>query len=697
MGSEYNGPNDPRFQQNSGFFEMVGLGTGAGALAGYVSGWEAVGLYKTHEFLAPDTLFAAIHQAGILPHAYMPILAAGAGLGAITGAVAGWRGGNIPHEIHIRGRKLTHNAKVAARALRPPRRFFRKSPPPGVNLHPQIRISEQQEARHMLLLGGSGSGKTSILWPVINQAVGRGDRCLIFSFKGDFQQKAEFPFSLLAPWDSRSVRWQLGRDIRTRLHAESLAKTLIPTPEKDPIWAQGAQGLLTAIISEVQSKYGENWGFFRLAQACSVALSDYDSLVQTVMNESPLARSFLMGKDSKTTASYLAQMASNLSDVVNLGVADFSNRGKPWSVRDWLAGRTPAAAILGYLPESEGLSQAYCSSIIEQIVKKVLGFADADPDERRIWLFLDEVPQAGKIPSITSALEAARSKGCRVVLGMQGVAQLEEHGYSKNTLRIWAGQCGIKIIANLSDPDDQKWASNLLGDHDLERYQSNISTQNSGNGGNSGQSGGYQRATEAVMLPSAFGTDLFVDEAPQGGGPTALILTSKVAAAIKWPFPPLQAMRPAFAEAPWIMPGFQRPVWGKVPLKVAMPGGGGDVPVKPGAKATAQKPQKQPQVQEEDIMYMSAPEQAQQALPQDAGGMGGIVEEAVADHVIGAALDAVMTGGGAGQLFELMKGASEIAGGGNGTPAPTTMLRQQQRKPEPEQEREAEDEDEAEA
>lgn len=545
----------------------------------------------------------------------------------------------------------------------------------------------------MLLLGGSGSGKTSILWPVINQAQARGDRTLIFSFKGDFQQKATFPFSLLAPWDSRSVRWQLGKDIRTRLHAESLAKTLIPTPERDPIWAQGAQGLLTAIISEVQSKYGEAWGFFRLAQACSVALSDYDSLVQTVMSESPLARSFLMGKDSKTTASYLAQMASNLSDVVNLGVADFSNRGAPWSVRDWLAGKTPGAAILGYLPESEGLSQAYCSSIIEQTVKQILGFADASPDARRIWLFLDEVPQAGKIPSITSALEAARSKGCRVVLGMQGVAQLEEHGYSKNTLRIWAGQCGIKIIANLSDPDDQKWASNLLGDRDLERYQSNISTQNSGNGGQSGQSGGYQRATESVMLPSAFGTDLYVDES-KGGGPTGLIVTSKIAAVIRWPFPPLQEKRPAIAEASWILPGFQRPVWGKVPLRVAMPGG--DLPA---GKLDATKPQKEKtQAQEQDIIYMSSPVQAQALQPDAGGGMGEVVEEAVADHVIGAALDAALTGG-AGQMFEMMKGVSELSGGvsGGGTAAPAMIRQQRQPAREPERETEAEDEDEAEA
>ena len=661
MAGRYSGPNDPRFAQNSGFFEVIGLGAAAGALAGYLTGWESIGLLKTGALLSPRTLLATIHQAGILPHAYLLPLAAGAGIGAVIGAIAGFRAGNTPHEIHIRGRKLTHSPHEAARALRPARKGKAS---PGVAIHPKIRISEQQEARHMLLLGGSGSGKTSILWPMINQAVERGDRCLIFSFKGDFQQKAAFDFSLLAPWDSRSVRWQLGRDIQTWPHAESLAKTLIPTPDKDPIWAQGAQGLLTAIISGVQGKNKEKWGFFRLAQACSVALSDYDSLVQTVMSESPLARSFLMGKDSKTTASYLAQMASNLSDVVNLGVADFSNRGQPWSVRDWLAGRTPGAAILGYLPESEGLSQAYCSSIIEQTVKQILAFADADPDQRRVWLFLDEVPQAGKIPSITSALEAARSKGCRVVLGMQGVAQLEEHGYSKNTLDIWSGQCGIKIIANLSTPHDQRWAADLLGERDVERYQSNISVNNGGQGGNSGQSSGYQRVKEHVLLPASFGTDLFVDEG-KNGGPTALIVTPRIAGIIQWPFPRLEIMRDAVVAAPWTQPAFQRPVWGKTPPQV---GAGAGLP--PATPAT----QKKPAQTQADIIYMQTAEQSQtQTQLQDSGGLGEIVGEAVADHLVSAALDAALTGG-AGQLFELMKGVSEISGGGSG---PATMIQQQ--------------------
>ena len=647
------GPNDPRFSTGSGFLQVVGLGAIGGLTLGYSAIWEAISLYKSSHLLSPAAIFDIARTAGIFPHIYAAPLALGAAVGLVSGLALGWKLGDIPAEIHIRGRKLTYSAREASQALRPPRSFFRKSAPAGVKIHPGIAITEQQECRHILLLGGSGSGKTSILWPVINQAVARGDKCLIFSFKGDFQQKATFPFSLLAPWDSRSVRWQLGKDIRTRLHAESLAKTLIPTPDKDPIWAQGAQGLLTAIISEVQSKYGEAWGFFRLAQACSVALSDYDSLVNTVMNESPLARSFLMGKDSKTTASYLAQMASNLSDVVNLGVADYSNQGQPWSIRDWLSGRTPNAAILGYLSESEELSGAYCASIIEQVVKQVLSFPDLSPDARRIWLFLDEVPQVGKIPSITSALEAARSKGCRVVLGMQGVAQLEEHGYSKNTLDIWSGQCGIKIIANLSTPRDQKWAADLLGERELERYQSNLSTP-SGDG-NSQQSGGYQRTKEHVLLPASFGTELHVDER-KTGGPTALIVTSKVAAVIKWPFPALRAQRPAHTEASWIIPGFVRPFWGKTPPMVAIP-----AQIQASASAQQGKPGEEKTALSPAIVQPHIPENPDTPAP--AGDGAGAM---IADQVVDSMLDAVIPG--AGMLHSMMTMFSGSGGGDAGVP-----------------------------
>ena len=628
---------------NPDTYNQPGLWAGGAALVGGIAAWTAAA-HVLDRLPILDVLRTA-ESLNPLAFGIVPALAGAAGAAA-AGAI-GWYGVHQPAERHVRGPKLHRlDHRPAKKALKPRRKAAQ-----GVAIHPNIPISEEQECRHTLLLGGSGSGKTSILWPVINQAQARGDKCLIFSFKGDFQQKAAFDFSLLAPWDSRSVRWQLGRDIRTRLHAESLAKTLCPDPEKgEKIWAQGAQGLLTAVIASVQSTHQDGrWGFYHLAKACSLALSDYDFLVKTVMEESPLAKAFLMGKDSKTTASYLAQMASGLSDVVNLGVADASSQGKPWSVRDWLAGRTPGAAILGYLPAVEGLSKAYCSTIIEQIVTQILSFDDCDPDQRRIWLFLDEVPQAGKIPSITSALEAARSKGCRVVLGMQGVAQLEEHGYSKNTLDIWSGQCGIKIVSHLSTPRDQKWASDLLGERDITRYQRTI-TNSSTSGSNSGI---YQPITEKLMLPGEFKEELRVTDI----GPRALLLAPGANAVLQWPFPQLQVFRKARIDADWTLPGYARPVWGAVPPRTGTPTQGSE-----SAASVAQAAQVTTQIIEQQ------PESTQTPAPVMDSGLADLA----ADHIMAGGLDAALPGAGA--LFELMSMAEPR----QSTPAPATRQQQTQ-------------------
>ncbi|MHB1531324.1 type IV secretion system DNA-binding domain-containing protein [Acidithiobacillus sp.] len=175
-----------------------------------------------------------------------------------------------------------------------------------------------------------------------------------------------------------------------------------------------------------------------------------------------------MGKDSKTTASFLAQMAASLSQVVNIGVGDADSRGKPWSVRDWLGGHAARTAIVAYLPSAKAISRAYAASVVEQATRRILDMPDCPPSARRIWFFLDEVPQAGKILSITELLEAARSKGVRVVLGMQSVAQVREI-YGEHTARIWVGMTGIKVVAALTEPDDQKWAAGLLGDRELDR------------------------------------------------------------------------------------------------------------------------------------------------------------------------------------------------------------------------------------
>ncbi|MHB1495464.1 MAG: type IV secretory system conjugative DNA transfer family protein [Acidithiobacillus sp.] len=283
--------------------------------------------------------------------------------------------------------------------------------------------------------------------------------------------------------------------------------------------------------------------------------------------------------------------------------------------------------------------------MLEQIVLKLEDLPDIDsPDERRIWLILDEVPRMGKIPSITEALEVLRSKGVRISLGCQGINQIEEK-YSKTTARSWAMQTATKILGRIVEPEDQRWAASLVGERDLERFSSQYNVAQGG----SSHGGSYQRVKEHVVLPSQFGQIVKVKKR----GPRAILIVagSEHVGLIDWPFqsnPNLRGSREEH-QAQWVLPRYARPLWGTVPPKVDIP---------PTIAAPAKK-EKDPQPKRKQQLNIQPPQQVDQpSQQQEEGGMG----EIMGDHVVGQALDSLMPG--AGMAFEMMKMITEMSGSG---------------------------------
>ena len=666
---------------------LSAIAAGMAGILGYVGGLQLfVHTLQPHSVpwipirdLPSDVWFVISRYGAILPGAwgFLPVTAAGvAALGAFA---LTWIATTRDNVHHVRGVRLHRTPKAAARALKPAR-----GEAPGIALHPKIRLSEHQECRHILIVGGAGSGKTTILNPVIRQIINRKDRVLIFDFKGDFTSSLPGPLTLLAPADARSARWVVGRDIGTRLEAEALAETLIPLPagSGDAIWARGARGLLIGLIAHLQTTKPNAWDFADLAQIASRTLTDYKLLCEIVEREHPPARAFLMGRDSKTTASFLAELSGALSHVINLGVASAAANPKAgtWSVRGWLrdSSKFPRAVVLGYRPSSKELSQAFLASIIEQVVRQVASMSDCKPDARRLWLVLDEVPQCGRIPSISDALVTLRSKGVRVVLGLQSIAQIEQV-YDRHTATIWASSTATKILCALQSPQDQRWAADLLGEREVERFVGQ--TQTSGGAGSASRSLAWQKVREPVMMPAQFGHDLGVNKK----GPRALLLAGGQAAMLNWPFASVPRLRKDRIDAPWVRAGYRRLKWGAVPPPVAVPpDDDGSIPAAP-PPITNKKPQEQVTRSEyvkSAIEALNArggmpPGTPRKELVRTAVAAAKAQEkeqespDPVADVAGSAVLDAVVPGGGA--ISDLARRILDAAGMGDDAPASAAL------------------------
>ena len=577
--------NNPNlYGDRTGLTIVVGV---VAAVLGWIGGMEGVMLAAHGHGLNANQMLGALVRWGVAPirqwgwqGAIPPALAVAVGGGGASGA---WRFLTIPSERHIRGYILHRDPRAIARALRPG-----KGAAPGIHVHPQITISQRMECNHFMVVGGTGAGKTTVIWPWIQEAIARKDLVLIFDSKGDFTQKVPAPFTLLSPTDARSSRWILGRDIRTPLEAQALAVTLIQEPpggsKSDPMWIQGSRAILSGLITDLQTRYGEDWGMDHLAYECAAALSDFDRLKTVILREAPICIMLLGGEDAdgpnRTTMGFLTQIVASFTNVIYLGVAANDHKvNAGWSVRQWLAGKTPPTVVIGFRGEqSELMSQNFAASIIERVVKQVGGFRDTAPDARRIWLCIDETPVAGYLPSITTSLTTLRSKGVRTVLGFQTLASVREK-YSKDVATIWQGQCGIKIVSALGATEDQEWASRLLGDREVERYTHQLSQQPGGD--QRGQhSSSWQRVREPILMPASFGQELGMQSDSHGRlkGPRALVFGGGQAAVLDWPLTPRTTLREPVVDARWIQPGYKPPAWGKTPPNVAAPPSAPDHP-----------------------------------------------------------------------------------------------------------------------
>lgn len=550
MSSEISSISDPNdVAQRLGLAAALGLFTGAVAVLGW---YEWSNVQVVHHLMPLYSLVPVVFEHLSAPYTQKPFL-----IGAILGGILGWRLSYRSPVRHIRGQRLTSRTKGLG-----------EPDADGVFIHPQVRLTEQQETAHIMFLGGSGSGKTSILWSILNQARERGDKILILSIKGDWQESwptAGKGVALLAPWDARSAHWQVGRDIQTVLDADSFCESLVPIPESgDPFWATGARAVLGAVVNDIQSRArGGAWTMGDLWGECAKLLAeDFERLRAIVTQVDPVAAAGFLAEEpgeSKMTASFIAQISAGLRNVKHLAAAERYEAqrrpGRPlrlWSVAAWLTGRLPPVAIIGYQASARGLSGTWAAAIIEQAVRQVLDLPDAAPSARRIWLVLDEVVQVGEIPSITQALELARSKGLRVVLGVQSTSQIAKR-YDQHTRQIWAGSCGTKIICRVKEPDDQAWASSLLGDREVERFQS---TRNRVGGGPSTTSEAYVRVREPVMAPAEFGQNISARHLRIRNKilVRAVLITQRQPAILTWTFPVSAKFRPATVTAGWLVP-----------------------------------------------------------------------------------------------------------------------------------------------
>jgi type IV secretory pathway TraG/TraD family ATPase VirD4 len=317
-----------------------------------------------------------------------------------------------------------------------------------------LSVRLQEESSHFLLMGDTGSGKSSLIRQLLEQVERRNQAAIVYDPAIEFAPqfyRAERGDVILNPLDARMPYWSPGEEIQHRAEALGFAKALFPDDRRDNrFFIESPRKIFARLLS-----------FRPTAQEIAHWLqrpSEIDRLLQGT----ELASMIDTAAPSQR-AGVLASL-SMIGDSFQL-VPERGDTTCSWSAHAW-AQRRQGWVFLTSTPQTIDRLRPLMTLWLDLLLMRLL--AGGDP----VWMFLDELPTLNKLPKLPEALALARKPNVRLVVGFQGRAQLEaRYGTEAEAM---VSQPATKVFLRTSEPRAAEWISKALGEIEHERLRESV-------------------------------------------------------------------------------------------------------------------------------------------------------------------------------------------------------------------------------
>ena len=335
-------------------------------------------------------------------------------------------------------------------------------------------ISEEVLSKHILLVGGTGSGKTNLFYHFVNQIkkkLGSDDVMLIFDSKGDFYNKFFKPGDVVignsAQYRKASAKWSIYEEIiadgndritigqNTQEICKSLFAERLEKNNNNPFFPNAARDLLASIIT-VLIRSGVSFCNKDLMDC--INSSTVDDLRNMLNTHRDLAavESYIGGKAGVQAQGVLSEMYSVTRDIFTGVFADIGD----FSMRNFIRNKGGKCAFLEYdLSIGDVLSPIY-TLLFDLALKEALGRAASSGN---VYLIADELKLLPNLRHIEDGINFGRSLGVKILAGLQTIDQLnanyENEARAKNII---AGFSSIYAFHS-NDFNTREYASKLFG------------------------------------------------------------------------------------------------------------------------------------------------------------------------------------------------------------------------------------------
>lgn len=317
-----------------------------------------------------------------------------------------------------------------------------------------LSVRRQDESSHFLLLGDTGTGKSSLIRQLLAQVDTRDEGAIVYDPAMEFTPhfyRPERGDRILNPLDTRMPYWVPGDEIQHKAEALAFAKALFPDDRRDNrFFVESPRKIFARLLS-----------FKPTAQEIAHWLRNPHE-IDRLLSGTELA-SMIDPSAASQRAGVLASL-SMVGEAFQL-IPDRANSTNDWSAYDW-ARRRKGWIFITSTPQTLDRLRPLITVWLDLLLMRLL--SGGDP----VWMFLDELPMLNKLPKLPEALAVARKPNVRLVLGFQGRAQLEARYGTESEAML--SQPATKVFLRTSEPRAAEWISKALGEVEVERLKESV-------------------------------------------------------------------------------------------------------------------------------------------------------------------------------------------------------------------------------
>jgi type IV secretory pathway TraG/TraD family ATPase VirD4 len=344
-----------------------------------------------------------------------------------------------------------------------------------------LRIPRDAENKHFLIVGDTGSGKSSIIRQMLYQVDARGDSAIVYDPACEFvkqfynERRADI---VLNPLDARMPYWNPSNELRRKAEAKALAVSLYqPEGVTNRFFVEAPQKIFAHLLT-----------FLPTPEELVRWMSDPSEIDRRVKGTE-----YWMLIDPKAP-----QQRTGVLGSLNMSADSFRLLPKPdetssvWTATNWAETRRGWIFITSRPTMREAL-RPLISLWIDTLVLRLLN--EPIPDQKPVWFVIDELASLQRLPQLHTAITENRKSQNPVILGFQGRSQMQAR-YGEDA-EAMLSQPATKIFLRTTEPRAAKWVSEAIGEIEIERLRE---THYEGSRG--GRNFALDRQTEPLVLPS---------------------------------------------------------------------------------------------------------------------------------------------------------------------------------------------------